>query len=262
MYKWCIDNSNNCTQHWKVPELNNSQERLREASGDFSLENSDEDCGIYDWMIHWSQWQSNCVGGDLALSLPFSTPLPMSHTSLFMEHCSVYGSSALDWSLHGTFLNPYSLHLFCTKAPGMIGLGRNRYGLLHPTAHWWQITTNTQPACTTYIQMCIQSVRCHKTLCFLCLTEKPCSRETNCCVALALQWRMKVHRARQTSNPLQPPLSNKHIYYSSWAKLEVSLHAPPTSCYPGQWDSGCIMLGISTRMRKKKTNSPPTFSPH
>lgn len=93
-------------------------------------------------------------------------------------------------------------------------------------------------------------------------SRKLCSRETNCCVALALQWRMKVHRARQTSIPLQPPLSNKHIYYSGWARLEVSPHTPPTSCYPGQWDSGCATLGISTGTRKKKrkkTNGPPTF---
>lgn len=27
----------------------------------------------------------------------------------------MYGSSELDWSPHGTFLNPYSLHLFCTN---------------------------------------------------------------------------------------------------------------------------------------------------
>lgn len=92
-------------------------------------------------------------------------------------------------------------------------------------------------------------------------TRKLCSRETNCCVALALQWRMKVHRTRQTSIPLQPPLSNKHIYYSGWARLVVSLHTPPTSCYSGQWDSGCTTLGISTRMRKKKTNGLPLSLP-
>lgn len=63
---------------------------------------------------------------------------------------------------------------------------------------------------------------------------------------------MKVHRARQTSIPLQPPLSNKHIYYSGWARLEVSPLTPPTSCYPGQWDSGCTTLGISTRKRQKR----------
>lgn len=72
---------------------------------------------------------------------------------------------------------------------------------------------------------------------------------------------MKVHRARQTSIPLQPPLSNKHIYYSGWARPVVSLHTPPTSCYPGQWDSGCTTLGISTRMRKKKTNVLPLSLP-
>lgn len=103
--------------------------------------------------------------------------------------------------------------------------------------------------------MCTQSVRCRTTphvFLFFSTTRKLCSRETNCCVALALQWRMKVHRARQTSIPLQPPLSNKHIYYSGWARLEVSPHTPPTSCYPGQWDSGCTTLGISTRRRKKR----------
>lgn len=89
-------------------------------------------------------------------------------------------------------------------------------------------------------------------LCFSPHISKLCSRETNRHVALALQWRMKVHGARQTSIPLQPPLSNKHIYYSDRARLEVSPHTPPTGCNPGQWDSGCSTPGISTGTRKKE----------
>lgn len=93
-------------------------------------------------------------------------------------------------------------------------------------------------------------------------SSKLCSRETNCHVALALQWRMKVHGPRQTSIPLQPPLSNKHIYYSDRARLEVSPHTPPTGCNPGQWDSGCSTLGISTGTRKKENKwSTHFFSP-
>lgn len=159
---------------------------------------------IHDWMIHWGQWQSQCVGRDLVLSLPFPLPLLISHSPLFMEHCSVYGGSVLDCSPRGTFLHLKNLHKGSMK--------RQRDMAVSPSpisGNWLQILT-----CTTYIQMWTQSVRCRLTpsVLFSSPTRKLCSRETNCCVVLALQWRMKVHRARQTSTPLQPPLSNKHIY--------------------------------------------------
>ncbi len=161
----------------------------------------------------------------------------------------------------GTGLN--NLRLFRTKAT-QNNLGRKGYGCFAPPpvgVKWLQIfnphVQYTFKCAHTECKMSHDSPR----LCFLRLPEKLCSHETNCCVALALQWRMKVHRARQTSIPLQPPLSNKHIYYSGWARLEVSPHTPPTRRYPGQWDSGCTTLGISTRNeKKKKTNGPPTFS--
>lgn len=86
-----------------------------------------------------------------------------------------------------------------------------------------------------------------------------CCRETNCSSALALQWRMKVQRARQTSIPLQPPLSNKHIYYSSRARLEVSPHTPPNKLQSRAMRFRMHYAGnFNQNGRKKKENKWPS----
>lgn len=60
---------------------------------------------------------------------------------------------------------------------------------------------------------------------------------------------MKVHRARQTSIPLQPPLSNKHIYYNGLSKAGgVPAHTSYKSLSGAMRSRKLLnMLGISTR---------------
>lgn len=97
--------------------------------------------------------------------------------------------------------------------------------------------------------------------------KAPAARETNCCMALALQWRMKVHGARQTSIPLQPPLSNKHIYYSGWARLEVSPHTHlQRAAIQGNEIQDALCWEFQTRTsekrkkKKKKGNKWPSLA--
>ena len=64
---------------------------------------------------------------------------------------------------------------------------------------------------------------------------------------------MKVHGARQTSIPLQPPLSNKHIYYSGWARLEVSPHTHlQRAAIQGNEIQDALRWEFQTRMSEKK----------
>lgn len=159
----------------------------------------------------------------------------------------------------GVPLHLSNQHLLCTKAAQTYLSVEVAKAFLTPfLLLWWQMTYKYS-TCVYKTHPGTNTEWMHDSLLSSPSTgkkkkKKLCTRETNCCAALALQWRMKVHWARQTSIPLQPPLSNKHIYYSGWAKLEVSLHTPPTSYYSGQWDSRHFMLGISTRRRKKKWN--------
>ncbi|MEQ2295640.1 hypothetical protein AMECASPLE_016511 [Ameca splendens] len=65
---------------------------------------------------------------------------------------------------------------------------------------------------------------------------------------------MKVHRARQTSIPLQPPLSNKHIYYCGLSKAGGEPANTSNEPLSGamRFRKPLNMLGISTRGRNKR----------
>ena len=167
---------------------------------------------IRDWMIHWDQWQSERVGWGLLLSLPFSPPLPIPHSPLFMEHCSIYGGFIPVRSPQGT------LHPSPSELPAALrhktGFKKNDGKGMWPSrpsigGKWRQMLTlyDAQPDVHKR-----EMTRDSPRLCVSPVTTELRGGKTDCRLALALQWRMKVHGARQTGIPLQQPLSNKHIY--------------------------------------------------